>query len=122
MQQDQQAQDMQNQIAFDAQQQIAQAHISKEVNKINPDAGKKEQANKDHESNMMDKKIELEKTKAKKSTGPVKPAAKAPAKKKTISEEAKDLGLLYAGNNKYINSEGQITHVADHGRLVKIYE
>jgi hypothetical protein len=122
MQQDQQAQDMQNQIAFDAQQQIAQAHIQKEVGKINPDAAKKEQANKDHESAMMDKKIELEKTKSKKSAGPAKPAAKKPAKKKTISEEAKDLGLLYAGNNKYINSDGQITHVADHGRLVKIYE
>jgi hypothetical protein len=53
MQQDQQAQDMQNQIAFDAQQQIAQAHIQKEVGKINPDAAKKEQANKDHESAMM---------------------------------------------------------------------
>ena len=125
-QQIQQQQDQQNQIAFDAQNQLAQAHIQKEVDKVNPDAGKKEQAGRDHESNMMDKKIELEKTKNKKPVA--KPAPKAPAKKpapkkkKTISEEAKELGLWYIGNNQYATNEGKVTHVADKGKLVSINE
>ena len=90
-QQAMQQQDMQNQIAFDAQQQIAQAQVSKEVDKITgPDQGasKSEAQGRDHESKMMDKKIELEKIKSKKSAAPA--AAK---KKKTISEEAKELGV-----------------------------
>ena len=121
-QQAQQQQDMQNQIAFDAQQQIAQAQVSKEVDKINPDNGKKEQVGRDHESNMMDKKIELEKIKSsKKPAAPAptkKPADKKPAKKKTISEEAKDLGLLYIGGGRYANSQGTVTHLNENGILV----
>jgi hypothetical protein len=112
----QQQQDMQNQIAFGAQQQIAQAQVQKEVDKITgPDEGpgKAELANRDHESTMMDKKIELEKMKQKK---------QVPAKKKTISEEAKDLGLVYAGNNRYMNNEGKVTHIADRGKLVNTNE
>ena len=70
----------------------------------------------------MDKKIELERMKQKKSTGPAKAAAKKPAKKKTISEEAKDLGLVYTGNNRYMNTEGKVTHIADRGKLVKLHE
>jgi hypothetical protein len=115
-QQAQQQQDMQNQIAFNAQSQIAQAQVNKEVEKITgPDEGpgKAELSSRDHESNMMDKKIELEKIKSKKST----PTDKKPAKKKTISEEAKDIGLTYIGAGRYANSQGQVTHINENGRL-----
>lgn len=123
MQQDQQQQDMQNQIAFGAQQQIAQAQVQKEVDKINPDAAKKEQAGRDHESNMMDKKIELEKTKAsKKPASGSKAPAKKPAtsnKKKTV-KEARSMGLTYVGSNKYANRDGVVTHLNESGYLVEI--
>jgi Bacteriophage T4-like portal protein (Gp20) len=124
-QQAMQQQDMQNQIEFGAQQQIAQAQVQKQVDKINPDAAKKELAAKDHESKMMDKKIELEKTKNKKPVaGAKKPApkstAKKPAKKKTISEEAKDLGLFYAGGNKYMDLNGRVTHLNENGILIPL--
>lgn len=123
MQQDQQQQDMQNQIAFGAQQQIAQAQVQKEVDKINPDAAKKEQAGRDHESNMMDKKIELEKTKAsKKPASGSKASAKKPAtsnKKKTV-KEARSMGLTYVGSNKYANRDGVVTHLNESGYLVEI--
>ena len=109
----QQQQDMQNQIQHNAQQQIAQAQVQKEVDKINPEQGQKELVNKSHEATMMDKKIELEKIKSKKSS---------PAKKKTISEEARDLGLSYIGNNRYVNTEGKVTHVASQGKLITINE
>ena len=68
-QQAQMQQDQMNQIGFNAQQQIAQAHVQKEVDKITgPDQGpsKSESQGRDHESKMMDKKIELERMKQKK--------------------------------------------------------
>jgi hypothetical protein len=108
----QQQQDMQNQIAFDAQQQIAQAQVSKEVDKITgPDQGpgKAETASRDHESKMMDKKIELERMKQKKA---------APAKKKTVAESAKEMGLLYVGRGRYANKSGVVTHLNESGILV----
>ncbi len=115
----QQQQDMQNQIAFGAQQQIAQAQVQKEVDKISgPDQGpsKSESQGRDHESKMMDKKIELERMKQKKSV-----PAKA-AKKKTVAEEAKELGLVYAGNGRYINKSGSVTHLNENGVLVPYLE
>jgi hypothetical protein len=112
----QQQQDMQNQIAFGAQQQIAQAVTQKEVDKIaGPDQGpsKSEKTSQDHESKMMDKKIALEKMKQKKSAPPAKAA-----KKKTVAEEAKDLGLVYVGSGKYANKGGEITHLNENGILL----
>jgi uncharacterized protein with NRDE domain len=129
-------QDMQNQLAFNAQQQLAQAHIDKEVEKVNPNTFKREKEGRDHESTMMDKKIELEKVKSKKPVAPgnKKPAAKKtvtkkpikkaaaakkPApKKKTVSEEAKELGLIYVGSNKYATRTGTVTHINENGVLV----
>ncbi len=116
-QQAQQQQDMQNQIEFGAAQQIAQAQTQKEVDKITgPDQGpsKSEAQGRDHESKMMDKKIELEKIKSKKSAAPAKKPA---AKKKTVAEEARDLGLLYMGNNQYATGDGKITHINENGIL-----
>jgi hypothetical protein len=107
---------MQNQIAFGAQQQIAQAVTQKEVDKIaGPDQGpsKSEKTSQDHESKMMDKKIALEKMKQKKSAPPAKAA-----KKKTVAEEAKDLGLVYVGSGKYANKGGEITHLNENGILL----
>ena len=70
---------------------------------------------------MMDKKIELEKIKSKKK--PAAAASKAPAKKKkTLSEEAKELGLSYIGNNRYMNTDGKVTHIASQGKLISINE
>ena len=67
---------------------------------------------------MMDKKIELEKTKASKKPADKKPATnKKPAKKKTVAEEARDLGLLYVGGGKYVNLQGQLTHLNENGVL-----
>ncbi len=112
----QQQQDMQNQIAFDAQQQIAQAQVSKEVDKITgPDQGpsKAEAQGRDHESKMMDKKIELERMKQKKAV---------PAKKKTVAEQAKQMGLVYAGSGRYMNKSGSVTHLNENGRLVPYLE
>ena len=109
----QQQQDMENQIAFNAQQQIAQAQVNKEVDKITgPDQGpgKAELAGRDHESKMLDKKIELERAKAKKSSAPVK--------KRTVAEEAKSLGLIYVGNSLYATREGEVTHLNENGRLL----
>jgi hypothetical protein len=115
----QQQQDMQNQIAFGAQQQIAQAHVQKEVDKIaGPDQepGKAETASRDHESNMMDKKIKLATIQSKKGSTPPK---KEPAKKKkTVAEEAKDLGLVYVGSGKYAAPNGTVTHLNENGILV----
>jgi len=121
-QQAQQQQDMQNQIAFGAQQQIAQAVTQKEVDKITgPDQGpnKSETLGRDHESKIMDKKIELERIKASKGA-PKKTEAKKPApkKKKTVAEEAKDLGLVYMGNGKYATKEGVVTHLNENGILL----
>jgi hypothetical protein len=131
MQQDQQQQDMQNQIAFGAQQQIAQAHVQKEVDKITgPEQKKSEEKTRSHEANMADKKIELEKLKSKtditkakqaaKAVNSKKPEAKKPApkKKKTVAEEAKDLGLIYVGGGKYANRGGVVTHLNENGILL----
>jgi hypothetical protein len=112
----QQQQDMQNQIAFGAQQQIAQAQVDKEVEKITgPDQGasKSEAQSRDHESKMMDKKIALEKMKQKKSAPPAKAA-----KKKTVAEQAKDLDLIYIGSGKYANKSGVVTHLNENGILL----
>lgn len=121
-QQAQQQQDMANQIQFGAAQQIAQAQTQKEVDKIvGPDQGpgKSEKAGQDHESKMMDKKIALEKIKAKKSAAPAKKPAPA-KKKKTVAEEARELGLWYVGNNQYTNVNGMITHINENGILVPL--
>ena len=113
-QQAQQQQDMENQIAFGAQQQIAQAHVQKEVDKITgPDEGpgKSETIGRDHESKMMDKKIKLAQIQSKKSTS-------APAKKKTVAEQAKELGLVYVGSNRYSDASGNVTYITENGLLI----
>jgi hypothetical protein len=113
-QQAQQQQDMQNQIAFGAQQQIAQAHVNQEVEKITgPDQGpnKSEKSGQDHESKMMDKKIKLAQIQSKKSATPAK---------KSVVKEAKELGLVYVGSNKYANGQGEVTHINENGELVPI--
>jgi hypothetical protein len=110
-QQAQQQQDMQNQIAFNAQQQIAQAQVNKEVDKITgPDEGpnKSEIIGRDHESKILDKKIELERIKTK----------SIPAKKKTVAEQAKDLRLTYIGGGKYVDQGNVVTHINENGRLL----
>jgi hypothetical protein len=117
MQQQQMAQDQMNQIEFGAQQQIAQAHVQKEVDKITgPDQGpnKSETVGRDHESKMMDKKIELERIKANKKAPEKKPA------KKSVVKEARELGLWYAGSGQYADDKGQITHVNENGILVEL--
>jgi hypothetical protein len=120
-QQAQQQQDMENQIAFGTQQQIAQAVTQKEVDKITgPDAGpgKSEKSNQSHETKIMDKKIELERIKASKGA-PKKTEAKKPAaKKKTVAEEAKDMGLVYIGNGRYSDRAGNVTHLNENGILL----
>ena len=109
-QQAQQQQDFQNQLAQNAQQQIAQAQVNKQIDQITgPDAGpnKSELSGRDHESKMMDKKIELERIKK---TGA----------KKTVAKEARELGLTYIGENRYANNHGQVTHMNENGILKEI--
>ena len=60
--------------------------------------------NKSHEADMMDKKIELEKMK----------------NKKSVVKEAKELGLKYVGSGQYADSEGHVTHLNENGILVKL--
>ena len=87
--------------------------FQKEVDKITgPDSGpgKSELQSRDHESKMMDKKIELERIKGKKS---------APAKK-TVAKEARELGLTYIGENRYANNQGQVTHMNENGILKEV--
>jgi hypothetical protein len=111
-QQAQQQQDMQNQIAYNAQQQIAQAQVNQEVEKITgPDQGpsKTELVNKDYESKMMDKKIELERIKNKKTVP-----------KKTVAKEARELGLTYIGEGKYADTNGRVTHLNENGILIAL--
>ena len=117
----QQQQDMQNQIEFGAQQQIAQAQVNKEVEKITgPDQGpgKSEKAGQDHESNIMDKKIELEKIKASKGAPKRAEANKPAGKKKTVAEEAKEMGLVYIGSGRYADRSGTVTHLNENGLLL----
>ena len=108
----QQQQDMENQIAFNAQQQIAQAHVDQEVQKITGpvEPNKAEKAGRDHEASMMDKKIELERIKSKKNA--------PPRRQKTVAEEAKELGLVYVGNGQYAARSGEVTHLNENGVLV----
>ena len=60
----------------------------------------------------MDKKIELERIKASKG------APKKDTKKKTVAEEAKDLGLVYIGNGRYADRSGTVTHLNENGILL----
>lgn len=60
---------------------------------------------KQYQSDILDKKIELEKTKAKKSTQPVR--------------EAKELGLSYIGNNQYTDDDGT-RYVIEGNQLTKL--
>ena len=103
------AQAQQDNMAMQAQQQFQNAAVQDKIEKTFGDT-EKDAVNKDHEANMLDKKIELERLKAK------KPVA---AKKATI-KEARSLGLSYVGNNQYANNEGQVTHIAQNGYLVEI--
>jgi hypothetical protein len=116
-QQAQQQQDMQNQIEFGAQQQIAQAQVGKEIEKITgPDQGpgKAETSSRDHESKMMDKKIKLAQIQSNKKSAPAK---SAPAKKKNVAEQAKELELIYVGGGRYSTPEGIVTHLNENGVL-----
>ena len=118
-QQAQQQADQQNQLQFQAQQQITQAAVQQEIDKNTEEqpVNKNELINKDHESKMMDKKIELEKIKSKKSTAP----AKKPApKKKTVAKEARDLGLVYVGNNQYTDPQGSVRFINENGILIEL--
>ena len=83
---------------------------------------------------MADKKIELEKIKSKTDITKAKQAAKAvekkpeakkseakkpaPKKKKTVSEEARDMGLIYIGGGKYATRGGVVTHLNENGKLL----
>jgi len=117
-QQAQQQQDMQNQIEFGAQQQIAQAQVSKVVDKITGN-GKDEDKTKKHESEMADKKIELERLKTNTSLTKAKAAAKdVKKKKKTVAEEAKDMRLTYVGRGRYVDESNVVTHINENGRLL----
>jgi hypothetical protein len=128
-QQAQQQQDIENQIEFGAQQQIVQAHVQKEVDKIvSPEKKKDEDKTRSHEKDMADKKIEIERLKSKTDLNKAKiaaksvdkkPAPKKPApKKKTVAEEAKDLGLVYMGNGRYADRSGTVTHLNENGILL----
>lgn len=111
-QQQQLQQDAMNQLSIDTQQQVAQAHINKAVEKVDKTGADNQIAQQDHEQNMMDKKIELAKTQN------VKYSA-GHNKRKTVAEEAKSLGLVYVGNNSYSDESNKITHLNENGRLVR---
>ena len=118
-QQAQQQQDMQNQITYNAQQQIAQAQVNKEVEKITgPDEGlsKSEKTGQDHESKMMDKKIKLAQIQSKKS------AASSKKTVASVASEAKQLGLEYIGFGRYADKNGNVTHKSENGKLVQLKE
>ena len=51
-------------------------------------------------------------------SAPKKPEAKKPAKKKTVAEEAKDMGLVYIGNGRYADRSGTVTHLNENGMLL----
>ena len=110
-QQAMQQQDQQNQLAFQAQQQITQAAVQQEIDKNTEEqpVSKNELINKDHESKMMDKKIELEKMKNKKAQP-----------KKTVAKEARDLGLVYVGNNQYSDPQGSVRFINENGILTEL--
>ena len=110
------AQAQQDNMALQAQQQFQQAAVQDKIEKTFGN-DEKEMVNKDHEANMMDKRIELEKVKASKKPGSIKTTLSK--KKKTVSEEAKDLGLVYIGSGKYMNESGEYTHMNVNGVLVE---
>ena len=108
-QQAQQQQDMQNQIQFDAQKQIAQAEVDQEVKKITgpeEEPSQAEHINKNHEAEMLDKKIKLAQVQS--------------GKKRTVAEQAKQLGLTYVGNRQYAGLGGNVTHINENGVLVSV--
>jgi hypothetical protein len=122
-QQDQQQQDMDNQLAFQTQQQVTQAAVQDGIQKVAPpqappapEEPKHEKDKRGHESKMMDKKIQLAKIQSSKSKAP----AAAKKKKKTVSEEAKSLGLVYMGSGKYADAVGNTTHINENGVLVPL--
>lgn len=107
-------QNQENQLVFQAQQQLSQAAVQNQISKLD-DNGEAKDTRK-HETNMMDKKIELERLKS---------AKKSPvgrSNKKTVAEEARDLGLIYVGNGRYSTRDGVVSHVSEKGRLVTIKE
>jgi hypothetical protein len=111
-QQAQQQADQQNQLQYQAQQQITQAAVQQEIdnNREEQPVSKNELINKDHEQSMMDKKIELEKIKSKKSS----------PQKKTVAKEARDLGLVYIGNNQYTDPQGSVRFINENGYLIEL--
>ena len=104
-QQAQQQQDMQNQV----DQQNMQLGFQQQNMAL-------DQQQKASDMAMMDKKIELAKVQG--SNRPAEAKAK-PAAKKTV-KEARNLGLTYVGGNKYANTQGQVTHLAENGYLVEL--
>ena len=106
-QQNQAQADQMNQIMNGAQSQIAQAITQREISNAlgDQEPNPNEVASRDHESTMIDKKIELERIKG---------------KKKTVAKEARELGLTYIGENRYANNQGQVTHLNENGILKEI--
>jgi hypothetical protein len=105
------AQAQQDSMALSAQQQFNQAAVQDKIQKTFGN-DEKEMVNKDHEQSVLDKKIELERIKSKKSV----PASN----KRNTVKEARELGLTYVGSNQYANSQGQVTHLSRNGYLVEI--
>lgn len=125
-----QGQAQQQQVAIQTQgaiqQQAAQAELQQQSAQqnlaIQADQQKVSEPSREHDQVMMDKKIELEKAKSKsdsKKAPPKKSDSKKP-KKKTVAEEAKELGLIYAGMGRYLNKLGEHTHQNENGVLINI--
>lgn len=93
------------------QQQTAQAELQKNDQEDNEKMAGPGRA---HDQTMMDKKIALEKEKAKN-----KPKAKPGKKTKTVAEEAREIGLKYMGNGFY-GTDDLITHHNNRGILTRI--
>jgi len=146
MQAQQQQKDQENQLDMQAQGQVQQAVVQKKLTdkglipdeKEDKEDPKENDKARKHEAEMTDKKHEVEKLKAKTSLAKAKidakkvaskpaaekkPAAdKKPApkkKKKTVSEEARELGLTYVGSGLYAKDQ-EITHQAENGILVPV--
>lgn len=130
-----QGQALQQQTAIQTQgaiqQQAAQAEVQQQASQqnlaIQADQEKVSEPSREHDQVMMDKKIELEKAKTKAAAVKGKYASKFPPKKKddkkkkkTIAEEAKELGLIYAGMGRYLNKLGEHTHQNENGVLINI--
>jgi len=127
-QQAQQQQDQQNQLDFQGQQQIQQAAIQAQVDKTVSSEDEKEddkvspaeKAGRDHESKMMDKKIQIEKIKAKSKSKSAVPTKKPAPKKKSVAKEAKDMGLIYVGNGQYSDPQGTVRFINENGILTEL--